>query len=259
MRIETTFLRSKVARRIFVLFVLCALLPIAGLAIISYRQVSNQLSRQSQSRLRQATKATGMSIFERLLLLEGQMRVIASNAPARSEGAVQTPPKGLREELAARFRGLTLFLDAGREISLLGHLLKSPPELSASEKEHLRPGESLLFGQSSPDGLVHLFMSPALDPGDLGRGILEGETNSTYLWDIGEDSARLPMIELCVLDQPNTVLYCSPDLAASFAGQVARRISGFALGHRPLHVHGQEDVLRARRLSNQVGVALSNA
>jgi HD-GYP domain-containing protein (c-di-GMP phosphodiesterase class II) len=32
MRIDTVFLRSKVARRIFVLFVLCALLPIAALA-----------------------------------------------------------------------------------------------------------------------------------------------------------------------------------------------------------------------------------
>lgn len=47
MRIDTTFLRSKVARRIFALFVLCALLPIAVLAVLSFRQVSNQLSQQN--------------------------------------------------------------------------------------------------------------------------------------------------------------------------------------------------------------------
>jgi hypothetical protein len=36
MKLDTAFLRSKVGRRIFVLFVLCALLPIAALAIISW-------------------------------------------------------------------------------------------------------------------------------------------------------------------------------------------------------------------------------
>ena len=43
MKIDTTFLRSKVARRIFILFVFCALLPIAALAIISFSYVTNQL------------------------------------------------------------------------------------------------------------------------------------------------------------------------------------------------------------------------
>jgi len=36
MKLEWAFLRSKVARRIFTLFVVCALLPIAALAIISF-------------------------------------------------------------------------------------------------------------------------------------------------------------------------------------------------------------------------------
>jgi ABC-type spermidine/putrescine transport system permease subunit II len=40
MRIDTTLLRSKVARRIFVLFVLCALLPIAAVVILSFSQVT---------------------------------------------------------------------------------------------------------------------------------------------------------------------------------------------------------------------------
>jgi hypothetical protein len=62
MRIDTTLLRSKVARRIFVLFVLCTLLPIAALLILPFSQVTRQLNQQSQRRLRQATKATGMGI-----------------------------------------------------------------------------------------------------------------------------------------------------------------------------------------------------
>jgi len=36
MKIDKSFLRSRVARRIFTLFVLCALLPIGVLAVLSF-------------------------------------------------------------------------------------------------------------------------------------------------------------------------------------------------------------------------------
>jgi len=70
MKLDSTFLRSKVGRRIFVLFVVCALLPIAALAIISFSQVTKQLQQQSLTRLQQASEALGMSTIERLTLLE---------------------------------------------------------------------------------------------------------------------------------------------------------------------------------------------
>ena len=79
MNIEPRFLRSKVGRRIVLLFVLCALLPIGGLAIISFTQVTHQLNEQSRQRLREASKSKGMAIIERLQLLELGLRMIASN------------------------------------------------------------------------------------------------------------------------------------------------------------------------------------
>ena len=60
MRVDFTFLRSKVARRIFVLFVCCALLPILALAFISFESVSRQLADQSRRQLQRASKAEGM-------------------------------------------------------------------------------------------------------------------------------------------------------------------------------------------------------
>src|SRR3970040_1075235 len=78
MKLEWTFLRSKVARRIFLLFVLCALLPIAALAIVSFGHVTQELNRQSQKRLHQGSKAVALGIYERLLFLEGEMRIVAS-------------------------------------------------------------------------------------------------------------------------------------------------------------------------------------
>jgi uncharacterized membrane protein len=70
MKIDKTFLRSKVARRIFLLFISCALLPITVLAVLSFGHVTRQLNKQSQERLEQAAKAMSMNLFERLLFLE---------------------------------------------------------------------------------------------------------------------------------------------------------------------------------------------
>jgi nitrogen fixation/metabolism regulation signal transduction histidine kinase len=79
MKIELTFLKSRVARRIFALFIFCALVPILALAIISFIQVREQLHSQSQRRLSRSSKALGMSIIERLSYLQrtGQPKNIA--------------------------------------------------------------------------------------------------------------------------------------------------------------------------------------
>ena len=61
MRIGRSLFQSKVGRRIFLLFVMCALIPILLLSIISYAQVSVQLEKQNARRLQDAAKAHGMS------------------------------------------------------------------------------------------------------------------------------------------------------------------------------------------------------
>jgi hypothetical protein len=48
MKFEKKFLRSKVARRIFILFVCCALIPIAALAFFYYGHFARQLNIRSQ-------------------------------------------------------------------------------------------------------------------------------------------------------------------------------------------------------------------
>ena len=69
-RIETTFLGSKFGRRMFLLFVGCALLPILVLATVSYRSVNETLQDQGESRLRDYSKSAVMGIWERLTFLD---------------------------------------------------------------------------------------------------------------------------------------------------------------------------------------------
>ncbi len=229
MKLEATFLHSKVARRIFLLFILCALLPLTALAILSFSQVTKQLNQQSQSRLGQATKAVGMAIYERLMVLEGEMKLIAAHTVAGSVATVRAPSKGSDENLTPRFTGLALITDRGGHVPRFGRI-QDAPELTAPEKDYVNSGKTLVSSQSYPDRPARIFMSRALDPHDPRRGILVGEIDTTYLWDIGDESALPAMTELCVLDQSNHPLFCSPDLPASFPEDAARRIAGSAVG-----------------------------
>src|ERR1041385_3920698 len=86
MKTEGTFLHSKGARRIFFMFVWCALLPISILAAVSFFQVAAKLRSQNQMEMRQASKARGMTIVERLETLDAEIRTIALGLQ-RSGGA----------------------------------------------------------------------------------------------------------------------------------------------------------------------------
>ena len=60
------FVRTRVSRRLFVLFVLSAFLPLALIAILSLTQVRSLLLEQGDQRLAAHAKTYGMTLFERL-------------------------------------------------------------------------------------------------------------------------------------------------------------------------------------------------
>src|SRR3990167_8529219 len=73
MKLDARTFTSKVARRAFLLFVTCALIPVSALAIFSFQGVTAQLQEQSQARLQQASKAVAMTLYKRLLALEAEL------------------------------------------------------------------------------------------------------------------------------------------------------------------------------------------
>src|SRR5688572_8965610 len=80
MTLPSTPLRSRFGRRLLALFVGCAFVPMAVLALLSYRHVKQQLYRQSEYRLQQANLALGQAIFDRLLLLDATLKSIPPQA-----------------------------------------------------------------------------------------------------------------------------------------------------------------------------------
>src|ERR1041385_8249971 len=134
MKIERTFLHSKVARRIFFMFVSCALLPISILAVVSFFQVAAKLRSQNQMELRQASKARGMTIVERLETLDAEMRTIALGLQRSN---VATP----HDELESHFLNITVFYPQGKAVPLLGSVL-GEQAFNVPQQAHLAKGKS---------------------------------------------------------------------------------------------------------------------
>jgi putative nucleotidyltransferase with HDIG domain len=242
MKLTLTFLHSKVAYRIFILFIICALIPIIALAVLSFSQVTQQLNEQSRTRLRHATKATGMAIYERLLTLEGEMKLFSSHMVLGPRAANPTLPHDISENLTARFKGLALITETEKQVPYFGHIQNSP-RLTAPEKDYIRSGQTLVTSQSNSDLPARIFMSRALDPKNPKRGFLLGEINIIYLWDLDEETSLPVMTELCVLDHSKNVLYCSPELAPSIPQQVAASMRLSSVGQLNLEHEGQEYIV----------------
>ena len=211
MTLKTTFLRSRVARRIFVLFVACALVPMAVLTTLSFVEVSRQLRSQNERQLQQAAKSLGLAIYERLTILDSNLQVaslrIQHGAPLPSPSSEQ------------HFQTVTVW----RTQTESKNQDDSISTLTASENAHLRSGKSLIHSGSCSTNrsLKCVLMVRMIDRNDLRSGLIVGEINSNYLWTADRQPAD---IDLYVLDR-NEILYSSNPEMTSAAKIPSRRNS----------------------------------
>ena len=79
MRIEGTFVRSRIARRILALFVLSAFVPALALALLVFGQERALLTEQAHAQLVDASKAYALNVYERLLLVHRDLQQMAAD------------------------------------------------------------------------------------------------------------------------------------------------------------------------------------
>ena len=139
MKLELKSFRTKVARRIFLLFIICAIVPISALALVSFSHVKKQLIEQSQRRLRQESKSMAVSIYERLLFIRAQMRTVASNFYSKFDDSIRAESGLFSENVAEHFSGLAFINNKGYN-HIFGDI-KNPPELTPPEKQHIFTGK----------------------------------------------------------------------------------------------------------------------
>lgn len=196
---------SKVARNIFFLFILCALIPLCVLAYYAFNQVTGNLYSQAQEQLRQTSKASGMSIIERLQFLEAELDVISNSLQTGDEKMLAYSLHIHNYRHMAEFDNLVLITASGVAKTILGNMTV-PPTLSNDEQQYLLSGEVLVITRPDAGSRTSVFMVKALGQPPASHDLLFCEIRPEYLWGEGFLSQ---MTELMVLDQSNNILFSS--------------------------------------------------
>ncbi len=173
-------LNSRIARRIFLLFVGCALVPLVLFAFLSLENVKTQLEEQARASLHESAKAAGMTVVERLSSLESEMHLALGDRAFDPALGLRSIPPVLRERLHARFEWLALgaadgaLVEATREGVVL-------PALSPGESAHLARSGGLLIERSGEGRFADLLLAVAI-PGSQPATHLVGEVRRSFLW-----------------------------------------------------------------------------
>jgi len=138
-RIDRSFLRSRVARRVFLAFVLCALAPLAAQAWLSRNEVRSELSRQAAERLHADSKSAAMTMVERVQYLEADLIVLASEL--RRGGSLESVLAGIEERIDLRFEGLALVEHDGSVLASMRGALEAL-EWTPEERRFLDSGRT---------------------------------------------------------------------------------------------------------------------
>jgi diguanylate cyclase (GGDEF)-like protein len=200
-------LQSRFGRRLFLLFVGCALLPIAAVAAVSYGHVTRELRSQSERRLHQANQALGLAIYERLLLLDATLRSIPPRALLRLEHGDHRGD-GLDLLASQRFVALEFLEDDGRRLPVLGQLERLPP-LTPADQENLGLGLPLIVSEHGTARSPRTYMLRRVEQRNLVRGTLVGQVSPRFLWATLASSMPSPTTRVSVVDDSGHVLYRS--------------------------------------------------
>ena len=231
MQLNWSISRSKLARRIFVMFVACTLLPIAALFIISFNQVSRQLDLQGQKRLKRAVKVHGAMVYERLSYLETDLKIIGSMLLNQAD--VELNAEHL-ERLRQRFVNVQLVPLEGPSRSILGKPF-APPEMTTKQRSHIRSGKTLLHEISDGGGRwPQLTMTLLVQPTGRPPAILMADIAPQFLWTNWDQNVLPSDLDFCVLDHRGKVIFSTLNLSAALAREILR--ASTLQQHQPIAV-----------------------
>jgi signal transduction histidine kinase len=209
MQIDRAFLTSKVARRIFLLFLICALLPLIALAVITSDAVDSQLSEQAIKRLNQNCKVKGLEIYNNLRALEAELELFGSSMSGEA-GLKYRPehyPSG--KGMTGGFKTLELISQERKEV----YLREGFPEgfmLSPEELDHMKTGRSLLKVYEDAEGNPKILMARLVEIKPSKESLILGEVEPNYLWGAESEGDWISDLPLFVLGPKNEMLLAYP-------------------------------------------------
>ena len=213
MKLEGTFLRSKVARRVLLLFVLAAFIPFLILSVLYFVESNRSLVRQGHIRLQTAGASYGRTIYDRLLLADQLLRSTAGDLNSDSA------PAAARKRLGKTFRSLTLISPQNRVVPVFGDTADVTP-LGEAAAVRLRQGGSVLTSREASGRGGRIVLVQALTPVAAELRLVAAEIDAGYLW--GDPETFPYATSFCVLNDAYAGLYCLPPFQPEAIGMLIR-------------------------------------
>jgi len=215
------FLKTRVARRILLLFLLCAMTPLTLLAGLGYRHLAEDLETMARDHLRDQTKTSGMMLLDRLGSLAALLETIAGRVEPDRALRQETRSAPAEEIAGPRFQALGIVPARGPVLSIIGEL-PVLPHLLADQEEHLRRGGVALVSQPGRDG-VQIFLVREIQarPGTRLWGYIEPA--SVYGLNPATSVAPQGMVA-CLTQETGEVILCP---APETLGAAAPRTGSF--------------------------------
>ena len=236
MKLGLEFFRSKVAQRIFLLFISSAMIPVVILAVVYYNFVIKEIDHQSEVQIHELSKSIGMDITKQLKLVHDDIEVIASLHRSDSFVSLQSLPEEFSAHIQDRLSGLVIVTEKNNPDLILGQLF-NPPEITPAERDRILSGEFLLKTEYHPQNRSRIYMGTSLFPDNKGNEILWAEVHPKFLWFMGIDYPLPAYTNLCILDQSDNPLLSTLPPPLSFPEEAAlqmkeRHSSQFEWTHR---------------------------
>ncbi|MDA1080971.1 MAG: HD domain-containing protein [Gemmatimonadetes bacterium] len=222
-------LQTKVGRRIALLFVVSALLPVAVLAVEGYRQVRGQLVAQAMAQLAQAAKRVGMELVEQLSGADVTLRGVVGEL---DRGRWRQQDDVMSDPLIRRVFSSLAIVDPSSPRILWG---EPPNMLQLSPEELLRlGGNQSVLAVDSAGAAVWLVAKLA------GGGQLWANVDRTFLFRGVSDRARIgdADVQHCVRTASSAILLAcpaGPNLDTNLSAQWDVFL-GYAFGAAPWQV-----------------------
>jgi diguanylate cyclase (GGDEF)-like protein len=207
-------LQSRFGRRLLLLFVGCAVFPVALVAAVSYGHITRELRGQSERRLHQANTAMGLALYERLLLLDATLKSLPPTVvleQRRGHGEADERrllALGLDLLTSRRFLALEFEADDGRRVPVFGRL-DQRPSLTSDDSDDLRANLPLIRSVPSGAAATRTFLLRRIDRGDEVHGTLVGEVSPDFLWGALSASLPSPNTLIAVTDEASRILFRS--------------------------------------------------
>jgi len=199
-------LQSRVGKRVLLLFVVTALVPLAAMALLSLSQIRSLLQEQAGARLANGAKTYATGVYDRLLTARDVASLLAAYPPASAVNSLSNA-RGFSFLAKVDASGKTTVL-TGNQTAEAGRILEENRALIPKAGSLVRPVAG---------GAIYLLHHAT----DAGAEVLIGKLDARYVW--GDEEDRKAGMIVCVAERvSNALLYCPDGEALDLPARLSR-------------------------------------